>query len=110
MPDITKDTIVIPKENDEVLLQYFNTTSKTWQTGTNKGKVTELEQKLPYLNGSYRIDAYKVEFQEDVVHKEIGARVIPINGEGVIGMLVTVKDLLQPRGAECLVYPASKIK
>lgn len=111
MPDITKDTIVIPKKDDEVLLQYFNTISKTWQTVNNKGTVTKLQQKFPYLNSSsYRIDAFKVVFDKDVYPNDIGTRVIPINGEGVIGMLITVKDLLQPRGAECLVYPASKIK
>ena len=110
MPDITQDAIVQPKENDEVRLQYFNPISMTWQAGTNKGIVKKPQQKWPYLNNSYRLDAYLVEFQKDIVPSDIGTRVVPFSGEGVIGMLVTVKDLLQPRGAECLVYPASKIK
>ena len=73
------------------------------------GKITEPIELRRYNLFATNVQAYKVEFEQDITSVNIGARVVPIDGNGVIGMLITTKDLPFPDGSVNLVYPANLI-
>lgn len=107
LPDTNTDIKITPSVGDKVTLEVFELGSLVKKPVI--GTIKETVQTRPYSLFTTNVQSYKVEFQQDITSINIGARVVPLTGTGVIGMLITTKDLPSPDGAVSLVYPATLI-
>lgn len=107
LPDTNTDTKVNANVGDRVTLEVYELGGLVRKPVS--GTITEALALRRYNLFTTNVQAYKVEFEQNITPINIGARVVPVNGDGVIGMLITTKDLAFPDGAINLVYPASLI-
>jgi hypothetical protein len=107
LPDTSTEAKVTPSVGDKVTLEVFELGSLVRRNVI--GTIKEAVELRRYGLLTTNVQAYKVEFQQDITSINIGARVVPLTGTGIIGMLITTKDLPSPGGAVSLVYPATLI-